>query len=509
MAVANIRAVITAQDNASRVVSQFGDNVSKANGRVTDSNNKTNDSFNKIIASTLVMGSVSHKLLGVIDDSVTSANKYQNALLGLTSISKAYGQSADEAKKAAASLASDGLLTVTDAARGLKNLLASGFSLDQAIKLMQRFKDSAAFGRQSALSFGDAVASATEGIKNGNSILVDNAGVTKNLSVILEEAGFSAQDLMRATTDATVRQALFNGIIKETNANVGDAAKLATTFAGGQAKLTARTTELKQQIGEALQPALTRLLEVVTPVIEKFAKFTEDHPKLVAATLLITAAVTGLIAVLGALGLAIMGLTPLIGVMTGAVGLATGAFGAMTGAVGTAVGALSTLSAVSVAGWAALVVADLYLVKKAADAVTGAFDAMNQAKISQANLESSNKIVRANLEKLAREGTPDQRARAKQQLAAGVGLASGTDYWRGGSVVVGEQGREIVNLPRGSEVVPSHKVDNAMGGGQPINITIQAGAYMGNQQDARKYAKMIVDAYKDVQSMRGQNGVFA
>jgi hypothetical protein len=41
---------------------------------------------------------------------------------------------------------------------------------------MNRFKDSAAFGRQGALEFGQAIVGATEGIKNGNSALVDNAG---------------------------------------------------------------------------------------------------------------------------------------------------------------------------------------------------------------------------------------------------------------------------------------------------------------------------------------------
>ena len=34
---------------------------------------------------------------------------------------------------------------------------------------------------------GEAVKSATDGIRNENSVLVDNAGVTKNLSVIWEE----------------------------------------------------------------------------------------------------------------------------------------------------------------------------------------------------------------------------------------------------------------------------------------------------------------------------------
>jgi len=96
----------------------------------------------------------------------------KNSMMGLESVARGVGEDVDRAKRAAQELAADGLMSVADAATGLKNLLAAGFSLDQAITLMERFKDSAAFGRQASLSFGDAVRSATEGIKNGNSILV-------------------------------------------------------------------------------------------------------------------------------------------------------------------------------------------------------------------------------------------------------------------------------------------------------------------------------------------------
>jgi hypothetical protein len=48
--------------------------------------------------------------------------------------------------------------------------------------------------------------------------------------------------------------------------------------------------------------------------------------------------------------------------------------------------------------------------------------------------------------------------------------AGGTSFWRGGPTWVGEQGPEIVNLPRGSSVTPN----NAIGGSdRPINITLQ------------------------------------
>ena len=139
------------------------------------------------------------------NDAITQSQKFSNAFIGLSSVARAFGTSTDEATGAARRLSADGLLPLADASTGLKNLLAAGFNLPQATKLMEAFKDSAAFGRQGALSFGDAVRSATEGVKNGNSILVDNAGVTKNLSQILKEAGFSAQDLSKASSDVGVQ----------------------------------------------------------------------------------------------------------------------------------------------------------------------------------------------------------------------------------------------------------------------------------------------------------------
>lgn len=497
MATANIRAVITAEDRASKVVSTFGTNIDKSNSKIVASNQKSTASFNSMLVATAGMGVASKQLLGVIDSSIDAANKYQNALLGLISISKAFGQDVNKATAAAESLAKDGLLTVADSARGLKNLLQSGFSLPEAIKLMERFKDSAAFGRQNALTFGEAVASATEGIKNGNSILVDNAGVTKNLSRILEEAGFSAQDLMRATTDANVRQALFNGIIKETNANVGDAAKLTETYAGRQARLTAQTTVLKQQIGEALQPALAKLLETITPAVQAFAKFTTDHPQLVAAVLIITAALTGLVAVLGAIGLAVIGLGPIF---------------AGFAAAGTV--AISSLSAVF-GGFVALVTAPIALPAIAIGAALGslmaiksaafeAWDAVRNAKNAAESLDASTDAAVRRMQAAAAEarsrGDTEGAARISRQISSIAGQrAEGGPVLANNSYLVGERGPEIFTPNRSGGITPNHQ----LGGGGSVNITVQAGAFMGSQQDARKYAKMIMDAYKDLMAGSG------
>ncbi|RJQ26333.1 MAG: phage tail tape measure protein [Peptococcaceae bacterium] len=220
---------------------------------------------------------------------------YKNALLGLESVAQGFGQSTDAAKEAAQRLAADGLMSVADAATGLKNLLAAKFGLPEAVQIMERFKDSAAFGRQASLSFGQAVRSATEGIKNGNSILVDNAGVTKNLSVMLEEAGLSAQDLMRASHDAGVRQAIFNGIMRETQHQVGDAAKLAGTLSGELSKTGVAAREAGISIGDALELPISRILGFITPLIGKITDWIKENPKLAATIGMVTVAVMGLV----------------------------------------------------------------------------------------------------------------------------------------------------------------------------------------------------------------------
>ncbi len=117
--------------------------------------------------------------------------------------------------------------------------------------------------------------------------------------------------------------------------------------------------------------------------------------------------------------------------------------------------AIFSLTALSIAGWVALIVADLYLIVKAAQAVIGALNAIESAKAAQRGLESSNAVVRNNLDNLVRNGTPAQKAAAQKAINAGVGRnASGTDNWRGGLTWVNEKGPELIDLPEGTRIIP-------------------------------------------------------
>lgn len=321
MSRAEIELLIKAKNQAQQAFDQLGDQVR----RITGESDKASESQDRMGKSTgnsgvaagaasvafgLLAERVGRALIGAFGDSIAAANRLDAGLIGLGATAKAFGTDAGAAQNAAKSLASDGLMSVGEAASSLKNLLAAGFNLPEAITLMGRFKDSAAFGRQGSLEFGQAIVGATEGIKNGNSALVDNAGLTKNLSNILVEAGFSAQDLSRVQSDVNVRGALFNGILKETNPQLGQTALYLDTAAGKQAQFNTQVEIAYQKLGKALQPALADTLAILAPVVQKVGDFA---PVLVTAGTTLAAFVAPLIVMKSYAALGLPPITELTG----------------------------------------------------------------------------------------------------------------------------------------------------------------------------------------------------
>ena len=115
------------------------------------------------------------------------ATETSNAWIGLNSILTGQGKSFSQAKKFINDYIADGLVPLNNAVGAYKNLALRGYSSDQIQKTMNALKNSATFARQSTYSLGDAVQTATEGLKNENSVVVDNAGVTKNVAKMWED----------------------------------------------------------------------------------------------------------------------------------------------------------------------------------------------------------------------------------------------------------------------------------------------------------------------------------
>lgn len=204
---------------------------------------------------------------------VEVASETQSAWMGLSSILNGQKKSFSEANRFIQDYISDGLVPLNNAVTAYKNLAARGYSTEQIEKTMTALKDAAAFGRQASYSYGDAITTATEGLKNENSILVDNAGVTKNVAKMWEDYAKSIGTTTNALTQQQKIEAEVNGIMEETKWQTGDAAKYATTFAGRVAKLSATFTSLKTEIGNVIIPILNLFIPAIQTALDALLKF--------------------------------------------------------------------------------------------------------------------------------------------------------------------------------------------------------------------------------------------
>ena len=121
---------------------------------------------------------------------------------------------------------------------------------------------------------GEAIKSAAEGIKNENSILVDNAGVTKNLSVIWDEYAASIGKTAATLTDAEKRIATTQGIMRDGIPN-RRCREICEHLAGAQAALKAQTKMLSSALGSMFAPALQQCIPHVTALLERLTALAE------------------------------------------------------------------------------------------------------------------------------------------------------------------------------------------------------------------------------------------
>jgi hypothetical protein len=134
------------------------------------------------------------------------------------------------------------------------------------------------------------------------------------------------------------------------------------------------------------------------------------------------------------------------------------------------------------------------------DGIRGALEALADGDIveyfanslKKALLDSAAEaLTQAFLQAAAPNGLANGGFLAKAAGFLGVpGFANGTSFAPGGMAWVGERGRELVNLPRGSQVIPNHALPGIPtgggGGGRydavPVDITINMAGANGNRE---------------------------
>lgn len=241
---------------------------------------------NKATGAENVMGGAMGKIAGFVagafavgsiinfgKTAVQQAMSMQSAWTGLNSIVTGAGASFGQAQKFITEYTKDGLVAVNEAVTAYKNLLSRGYNTNQIEKTMLALKDSASFGRQASYGLGEAVMSATEGLKNENSILVDNAGVTKNVAKMWQDYAKAHGITVQQMTQAQKIQAEYNGILEETKFQTGDAAVYSQTLGGRIQTLKASFTGLTNAIGQVVAPIVSLFIPAINGAINAVTSF--------------------------------------------------------------------------------------------------------------------------------------------------------------------------------------------------------------------------------------------
>lgn len=251
-------------------------NTNGFNNQVQNSVRSTENAFSssfKKIGAIIATAFAVNQVVEFGKAAVKAASDSQAAWTGLNSIVEGTGNNFNVAHDFLTKFTQDGLVGIEDAATAYKNLLARGYDTSQIESVMTALKDSAAFGRQSSYELTEAIVSATEGLKNENSILVDNAGVTKNVAKMWDEYAKSIGTTANNLTQQQKIQAEVNGILKETAFQTGDAATYTKTFGGQIQVLKGAFSSMQIAIGKVVAPIVGLFIPAITAAINSVTAF--------------------------------------------------------------------------------------------------------------------------------------------------------------------------------------------------------------------------------------------
>lgn len=251
--------------------------IEQSNKNVENSNKSLDASYVALsAAAVLAFG----KIVSAIKDCISEYNNYKQAMSGLQNIADYTGQDMTKLTEIMERFTKYGL-TQTDLATAIKNFSLMGYTAEETEQMIEALTNSAISNRQACYSVSEAVRVASEGYKNGISTLSDAAGVTENLSVMETKYAESLGKTASQLTEAEKNQAYLNRTIEAAAPFASATAEYMDTLAGKQGQYSQAMRDTQVAYAEALEPTLTKLIELGTNVLSFINSLIESNPTLV------------------------------------------------------------------------------------------------------------------------------------------------------------------------------------------------------------------------------------
>lgn len=270
--------------------------IEKSNEQVNNSNKGLEAGY--LALSATAVASL-FKIKQSLDDGVAAYTKYKNSMMTVNKVAENTGTTLSEVQGIIAEANEFKLMDESDLNASIKNLLLYGYTAEQATDILKRLQDSAVGNRQECYSLSEAVRVTTEGIRMENSVTSDAAGVQKNIAKMYEEYAEKLGKKTDSLTQAEKAQAVYNGIMEETEPIMGSAAQIASQYEGAEAQKNAELLKTKQLIGESLIPAYTQLSTIQKNVLAGINEMIKSNKAGTTGIISFTTALTAGAVVLG------------------------------------------------------------------------------------------------------------------------------------------------------------------------------------------------------------------
>lgn len=523
---ADIKAVITAEDNASRVLKNFGDNVDSLGSTIKRGLKFAAEGLTIAAGATVAFGISSVKAFSESQDAIAQTNAVLKSTAGIA------GVTADQVTNLAISLQKTTKFS-DEEVRSAENLLLTFTAIGKDI-----FPQATKTVLNMATALGEDTKSAS--IQLGKALQDPILGVTalRRVGVNFNRA---QQDVIKKLVETGKSAEAQRLILKELETEFGGSAEAARgTFAGSLAALKNSLNDVQESIGEVIVNSLAPLAQRFADFVasDKFQKWLKDLTDWLSVNLPIAAkyVVDTLIPklkqlfddvwpsiktvidwlkdmfnylldhkwILEAISLAFVSIKTAM--------FLTGALQAFQGVIAGATASYSGLSALVASPMmmnlvVAGALADIALVAKAIQTVKGSIDALNNTKVAVQGLQSSNQAVYDRLVQQTKAPySLETQAAARKALAGLFGSTGGGGGFATGGFTGNGSPNEVAGVVhKGEYVLPQSQVNQSTGMpniGNTINVTIQAGALMGSDVEARKFASLILQHMKDAASSK-------
>ncbi len=268
-----------------------------------ESQNKELENSNKGLENSwiAVAATATIALNGIINSIKSATEEYkahEQAMSSLQNVADYTGQSMDDLSGIMEKY--EGIMTKSDLATTIKNFTLMGMKAEETEKMIEALTNSAIRNRNANYTVSEAVRVASEGYRQGLSTLSDSAGVTENLSVMLDNYAQSIGKTASQLTETEKNQAYLNRTMYAAQPFAGAMEDYLDSLAGKQGEYSQSMRETQVAFAEAMEPTLTTLLELGTGILNILNNLIGSNKSMTAGTTAFTVTLLAAIVVVKA-----------------------------------------------------------------------------------------------------------------------------------------------------------------------------------------------------------------